>query len=430
MLRPSWESIRGSNIGTRLVRGAFWSTLGAGGSQVLMLLGSIIVARILGREQFGQYGILMTTVGMFGAFAGFGLGTTATKFVAKYKKNEPQQAGRIIALCSLVAISTGALASIVLLIIAPLLSGKALAAPDLSNLLRLATGIVFFGAINSSQFGVLAGFEAFRAIARINILIGIISFILVASFTLAWGLTGSLAAQVLTLGTACVITNLSVRSEAMRNGVPVMYAGCMAERKVLFSFSLPAVMSGIMVTPVSWICSTILVNQPEGYAEMGIFNAALSWQRALLFLPGALGAVALPMLAELHGANERGKYSKALRYNVLLNGGIALAVFLVIAIMSKFIMRSYGASFETGYSVLILLGISAILIAVGNVTGNAIASAGNMWVGFMFNAMWGVAYIGFASLLAPQQGAFGLAVSNLAAYSMLSLGLVVYLKRL
>jgi O-antigen/teichoic acid export membrane protein len=430
VLRPFWERIRSSHIGKRLVSGAFWSTLGAGGSQSFMLLTTIIVARMLGREQFGRYGIVMTTVGMFSAFAGFGLGTTATKFVAKYKRTEPQRAGRIIALSSMVAVSTGVLASIGLLIIAPLVSEKALAAPELSGLLRLATGILFFGAINSSQIGVLAGFEAFRTIARINIMTGIASFVLVTSLTLVWGLAGSLVAQVVTLGTVCIVTNLAIRSEAAHSSVPVTYVGCMVERGVLVGFSLPAVMSGIMVTPVSWFCATILVNQPNGYAEMGIFNAAASWQRAMLFLPGAVGAVALPMLAELHGANELGQYRKALRYNVLLNGGVALAVFSVVALLSKFIMRSYGVSFEPGYSVLILLGLSAVLIAIGNVIGNAIASAGNMWFGFMFNAMWGVVYIACAAFLVPHQGAFGLGVANLAAYCMLSFGLLLYLKRL
>jgi O-antigen/teichoic acid export membrane protein len=135
------------------------------------------------------------------------------------------------------------------------------------------------------------------------------------------------------------------------------------------------------------------------------------------------------MLAELHGANEREKYQKTLRYNLFLNGGAALAVLAVIATMSRFIMRSYGSSFEVGSPVLILLCLSAVLIAVGNVIGNAIASAGNMWFAFFFNAIWGAAYISLAVVLVPRQGAFGLALANLAAYFILSLVQSFYLKR-
>lgn len=429
-LRPFWDRLRASNIGYRLAHGAFWSIIGASVSQILMLVSSIIIARILGREHFGEYGIVFSTVGMFSVFAGFGLGTTATKFVAEFKRTDPARAGRIIALSSIVAIGTGFLAATALFVIAPWLSAKTLAAPHLSNMLRLATGIIFFGAVNSSQIGALAGFEAFRAISRINLINGIVMFVLVTGSVISWGLMGALAGQVVAIGLTCLFTTFALRSEARRFGVQLGYTGCGAERSVLISFSLPAVMSGIMVSPITWICSAILVNQANGYAEMGIFNAANSWQKAILFFPGCIGAIALPMLSDLHGTNDRMEYRKALKYNVLLNGIAALAVFLVVAIFSKLIMRSYGTSFVVGHMVLILLCISSVLIAVGSVIGNAIASAGKMWIAFVFNGLWGIAYITMAYVLVPQYGAIGLALSNVTAYLMHSCWQLFYLKRL
>src|SRR5512135_1086120 len=81
-VRKLWDRIRSSSLGYRLAHGAFWSMTGAGVSQAMMLLSSIVVARILGRQQFGEFGIINNTIGMFGIFAGFGLGMTATKYVA------------------------------------------------------------------------------------------------------------------------------------------------------------------------------------------------------------------------------------------------------------------------------------------------------------------------------------------------------------
>lgn len=428
-LRPYWIRVRASNVGYRLARGAFWSTLGALASQALMLLTSIIIARLLGREQFGQYGIVFSTVGMFTIFAGFGLGTTATKFVAEYRRTDPARAGRIIALSSLVAIGTGFVAAAVLLVIAPWLAATALAAPQLAGLLRLATGIIFFSAIGTAQIGALAGFEAFRAIARINLINGIVTFVLVTGGVVSWGLAGALVGQVTAMGIGCLIATFALRSEARCFGVPLNYAGCGAERSVLATFSLPAVLSGVMVSPVTWACSAILVNQPNGYAEMGIFNAANSWQKAILFLPGCIGSIALPMLSDFYGANERDKYRKALWYNVLLNGGTALVVFLGVSTFSKLIMRSYGVAFEAGYMVLIMLCFSGFLISVGTVIGNAIVSAGRVWFSFVFNGMWGVAYVGLAYLLIPRHGALGLALANVVAYLMHSCWQLVYLKK-
>ena len=53
-------------------------------------------------------GMIQSTVGGFGTFAGFGLGVTAAKHVAESRRSEPARAVRIIVLSSIVAIVTGA----------------------------------------------------------------------------------------------------------------------------------------------------------------------------------------------------------------------------------------------------------------------------------------------------------------------------------
>lgn len=75
-LRPGWERLEESTIGLRLARGAFWSIVGASVSRGLMLAASILVARILGCEVYGEFSIIRSTVSMFLVFAGFGLGMT------------------------------------------------------------------------------------------------------------------------------------------------------------------------------------------------------------------------------------------------------------------------------------------------------------------------------------------------------------------
>ncbi len=96
------DSLRG-----RFARGAVWSLLGALMAQGATLAASVITARLLGREQFGEYGMIQSTVGMLGIFAGLGLGMTATKFVAELRTRDPQRAGRIIALGTAAAVISG-----------------------------------------------------------------------------------------------------------------------------------------------------------------------------------------------------------------------------------------------------------------------------------------------------------------------------------
>lgn len=54
-----------------LVKGVFWSLFGSVLSKALVFLSWILVARILGRESYGEYGLIRNTVLMFSAFRRF-----------------------------------------------------------------------------------------------------------------------------------------------------------------------------------------------------------------------------------------------------------------------------------------------------------------------------------------------------------------------
>jgi O-antigen/teichoic acid export membrane protein len=403
---------------------------GAGISQAMLLLSSIAMARILGKQQFGEFGVISNTVGMFSVFAGFGLGMTATKYVAEFRSKDPERAGRIIALSSLVSMATGAIFGVLLLTIAPWLATNTLSAPHLAGLLRLSAGFLFFAAVCGAQTGALAGFEAFRTIARLNVITGILSLPLLVGGVYIFGIAGGVAGLVITTAATCLMNSFALRSEMRRAGIPVKYAGCTGESRVLVGFSMPSVMAGILVNPVNWVCAAILVNQPSGYGEMGLYSAAASWQKAILFLPGCLNTIALPMLSGYFGSNQHDDFRKALRYNILLNGGSALAAALLISISAPYIMGSYGAGFAEGRIILVVISFSTVLAAVNSVAGTAIASTGRPWSGFIFNLLWGTALISIASFLIPKYGATGLAVSMLASYALHTLWQMYYVVRI
>ena len=74
--------------------------MGTALSKVLSTVSWVIVGRLLGKTGFGEIGMIQNTVGIFGAAAGFGMGMAATKYVAEYRRTDPNRAGRFIALAS------------------------------------------------------------------------------------------------------------------------------------------------------------------------------------------------------------------------------------------------------------------------------------------------------------------------------------------
>src|SRR5271157_2305488 len=130
-LEGLWVRLESSPIGERLLRGTFWSMTGTVVSRTLGLAAAILAARIIGKMVYGELGIIQSTVGMFGTLAGFGMGTTASKFIAELRIKDPVKAGRIIAISSLVSWGISFALAALLVFLAPWLCQHTLAAPYL-----------------------------------------------------------------------------------------------------------------------------------------------------------------------------------------------------------------------------------------------------------------------------------------------------------
>jgi O-antigen/teichoic acid export membrane protein len=161
-------------LGRRLARGAFWSLAGAVAARGIRIPVSIVLARLMGPAKYGEFGIASASIDLFGVFAGFGLALTATKYIAELRLKDPDRTGRIIALSTVVAILGGTVVAIVLFALAPWLAAKTLADPELAIPLRIGALALFFSALNGAQGGALYGFEAFRVMALLQAVVGIL----------------------------------------------------------------------------------------------------------------------------------------------------------------------------------------------------------------------------------------------------------------
>ena len=412
-LHPALNRVEASEIGYRLARGVFWSMAGAVISRGLMLAAWVLVARMLGKTGFGELGMIRSTVGMFGVFAGFGLGLTATKHVAEYRESDPDRAGRIIGLSWLVAMATGGLMALGLLLLAPWLATHTINAPHLTGVLRIGALILLINALNGAQTGALAGFEAFKTIAHVNLFVGLISFPILICGAYFGGLTGAVWALAINLGVNWLLNHLALRKEARRYNVPLAFRDCTRELSVLWKFSLPAVLSGVMVGPVRWACGALLVNQPDGYGEMGIFSAALVFQHMLLFTSGMLSAPLLSMVSNA-GANISNKLGTV---NILSSWILGVVFAIPLLCFPEIAQALFGAYFDTrSFTVtfsLVVFCSSVMTFKAG--LARVLAANSLLWWGFFSNAFWAIILIG-STVFFVRWGASGLALSFAIAY--------------
>ncbi|HUV39269.1 MAG TPA: oligosaccharide flippase family protein [Planctomycetota bacterium] len=404
----------------RFARGAFWTVAGAIIAQVLGLAATIVVARLRGREIFGDLGMVRSTVDMLGVFGGLGLGLTATRFVAQYLKTDPERTGRIIGLNLWVGLAASAAATAAVLLLAPVIAGQFLGAPWLVVELRIGCAILFFESMIGTQNGVLSGLEAFRSIAKINLARGLWSFPLVLIGVYAWGIRGVLAGLGLASAAGWVMSVIVLRREVLQKSVPVVFRGVLREWAVLWRFTLPAFLNSLMVSPVLWLANRILYVTEGGRGNMGLYDAARRWERPVLFLSLQLGLAILPLLSSLDGDGRApAKSGRVMSGTFAALAVVVLPVVALLACLAGPIMSFYGSQFSGAEAMAVLAAVLFVAgtKAFGNLSGMAIAARGAMWSGLLLNLIWAAVLLTFVSLWA-KNGAVGFANAFAASYAL------------
>lgn len=90
-----------------LLSNSFWNMSGTVLSRMIMLFTSIMIARYIGANLFGQWGVINSTASMFTTFLSFGFGVTAMKHIAEYKGIDPTKASRVFSISLVTAIIFG-----------------------------------------------------------------------------------------------------------------------------------------------------------------------------------------------------------------------------------------------------------------------------------------------------------------------------------
>jgi O-antigen/teichoic acid export membrane protein len=412
-VRTLFGKMNSSDLRRRFVSGVFWSFLGSSASQGLHFVSTVLVARMLGRNDYGRLGMLRSTLQMFGVYAGFGLGMTANKHVAESHRKNPGRTGRIMALSDSVALLTGGAITAFLYLLAPWLASSSLADPALTAPLRAGAFLLLLTAINGAQSGALNGFEAFRSIAIRNTLAGATAIPFMLTGVYFWGVIGAVWGLGATMAVNVLLNQIALHREMRQAGVRYLFRTCWQERRILVHYSLPTVLSHSLVGPAMWAASAILVNTADGYSEMGTFTAAKGVNTLIMMVATTLGAPLLPMLSSLGGKTNDG----LARANLLLTWMISLLFILPLMALPEMLEMVFGRQFAgmgLRQTFAIVLFYTCVMIYKQGMA-RVLAARGLMWWGMLSNFVWATLLLSAAWLL-RSYGAIGLSMAFAIAY--------------
>ncbi len=432
--RSSWKQPAFvSHLSGRFGRGVFWNLVGTLFAQGSVFLTAIILARILGKEGFGEFGMIQSTLLTLTSIAQVSTGLTATKYVAEFRDADKARAGRVLGLCSVLTLATGVVAMALLLISARWMAEHVLAAPHLATSLSISAAFVLFSVMNGYQIGALAGLESYKSISIYSAMLGAAHLTVCGLGAALWGLQGAIGGMAVSALLRWAVYGMVLHRETGKQGITIQRREGLKEREILHQFTLPAALSGLTIMPAIWLGNALLVQQPNGYAEMGIYSAVNNVRGLMLMLPSLLNSVGVSMLNNKFGNKDNVGYLTLYYANVKVTAVIAVAGAMTMVILSAFIPGWYGMeSSDSSEKLVLILALAIIPEALSVSLYQLIQTSGRMWVSFFFVALpRDIMIVVLAATLIPVWGGVGWAVAyalSWAVVCMLIVALVIRFK--
>lgn len=358
---------------SKLLQNSFWAIMGSAILRLAGLIAGIYIARILGANLFGAYGVFKNFILSISILSTFGLGYTATKFVAE-NRNSPSIIRDIIKNSNRATIGLSACIGGGLFIFSRQVSIYLFQDENLNYPVKIISVWLFFNAYTTVQQAYLAGLSLYKPLAKINSIVGIVTFALSIGFTKLWSLNGALYALVVAQMLNCFLNYFKIRE----------YLSSISEvitEKKLFVYSItgmiktsfPIILHDLCYSFFSWLITYLLILKFD-YTQVGVYSAGMQWFMIIIYIPGVLRNVVLSTLVS-NNSNDHSVISKMIAASIFST----IIVSMAIIIGQPIITQLYGKNFSNLEEILYPLIGAAILTSVYNVYAQGLIAKSRYW---------------------------------------------------
>lgn len=386
------------------------------------LLG-ILLARLLGTEQFGLYSLSEAAIAVFAVVASLGMASTMVRYVSVYLSRQDTKGlwGTLQVGLGFPAILSLPVGIALFALATPVAKGL-FDEPRLAPLLRLASFAVPFLTLANVAAAATQGFKKMQyTIIAQQITHSMVKLILIGLLAIiGLNVARAVEAHVLTLVIVCVMLLCFLNKL-----FPLKRPLGMARRDIkgLMNFALPVYASSLIYTFRGNLV-LLLLGTMQSVSHVGIFAVADRVTSVSTMLSNAIFVTSSPIVSELHDKEsmvQLGSFYQAMtKWGFTLN----LPLFLISVVFAKPILSIFGQGFVDGIMVLTILAGARLVDAGLGMGGALIDMTGHTRVK-MFNAIFAtIMTFGLSFLLVPSWGMVGAACVVLAETTIVGLACV------
>jgi len=350
-------------------RGGFFLFSGTALSTVIMAIASILIARFLGPELYGQYTLAFVVPQLLYVFTDLGINQGIIKFTASLRaKGETNRITRIIKYGLLLRAVTGTVIFTLNYVLADFFAFVFLQRPDLAFYIRIASISIIFQVIVATITSAFVGLDKteynaltsnIQAIAKAIISIALV----LVGFSVAGALMGHVASFAVAAGASAFMLFFMLREKQnIENNHSLK-----DDFKTLINYGAPLYIS-VLLTGFIPLYQNVMLAVFTTNAEIGNYKAAINFTTLMTALTFPMTTALLPAFSKLDSSTTqkiKNFFKLANKYTVLLTLPITI---LIIIFSNEIVQIIYGSTYQSAPLFLAIYCLLYLLVGLGYIT--------------------------------------------------------------
>jgi O-antigen/teichoic acid export membrane protein len=400
----------------------FWGTLAGICNQGTNFVTNIILARIL-KNHFGELILYTSTNAMLQTFSLISLGTIATLLIAQSLQDKTVLKALIFNMYFVVVVLSLVVSAIILLI--NQFSGIHLWQID--SFVSYFFIIIWFiaSSIDALQVAMLIGFSSFKDVAKVSLVKGCVSIIVVPVLTYFYGILGAISGYAISFSLSLYLNFFFLRKNCIYHAVKIHFSVQYVTIKKIIKSTIPLFLASVIIMPAQWGVNYIIFQQDGGNIALSIFGIANQWIVLIQFFPLQISKVILPYLT---GHKDVTHYNTK-KIGLLLSLSIAVILIIFSFLFGKYIIQFYGFDYAISKTVFHVSLFAALFSVINLYIGQTIIADGRLWIRTICNGLIAITLFMIFILVLQTSVMNALPIAYLCAFFVGSSALVCFVKR-
>jgi O-antigen/teichoic acid export membrane protein len=352
----------------RLVKNSSYLFSSTSISAALSMLQGILVARLLGVENFGVLGTITLFTSVINKLASFRMSELVVRYVGEYSESgEGELAAAVYKLASIAEAFTSLFAFLLILLLAPLAAQYLAKDPSTTNLFRIYGLIIPANFMMESSVGLLQILDRFRRMASINVAQSFVTLGLISITYFAQGDLTQIVFSYLTgkiIGAAGItIAALLVANHQWGTGwwrAPIRLLKAKYRELLHFGVSTNLSASISLVTKDSEVLWVSFFRSP---LEAGYYKLALALANIVQMPVSPMPQATYPELSRQAARSQWANMRYIMRQGSTLAGGYTFLATIGLIFLGPWIIRTlYTPEYMPAYPALLIL-LAGLLFA-------------------------------------------------------------------